>query len=455
VVYDTMTADTGTTITAPTAPSKTGYDFGGWYPTAACDTTAVTFPYTVTGDETLYAGWMIKSSYLSAINLTPGASLTRAFSKTRYSYTVKLTEHTGSVTITPVKENSNATITITKGSLALSLKNGQTKAVKIKVAYPGKSSHTYTLSVTRAKSTDTDLSDIAHSAGVLSPVFDPAVKAYTLTLDENTGSVTITLKKDLSLEDSSLEKIYIDGRVRSSRTYNVSTGHSTGCTIKVVAQSGASKTYKVTIKRDPSTNAYLSKLRTNSSRYSITPSFVKDSPGYAVFLPENVSSVTLYATKENGYATVRFDGRKASSRTYSVGKGQSLPPVDIQVTAQDGTTVRHYYVTICRAPSISSFSATPKAGSYAVLTPGGVNVMTFKWKQYGAGHIKIEEALYGTSDWKIVYETDETASGTYTYAWDGKVGGSYLAAGKYRARIQVTSPFGTSLYDTLNFKILP
>ena len=50
-----------TTITKPTDPVKTGYDFGGWYKEAAC-TTAWTFATdTVAAATTLYAKWTPKT----------------------------------------------------------------------------------------------------------------------------------------------------------------------------------------------------------------------------------------------------------------------------------------------------------------------------------------------------------------------------------------------------------
>ena len=44
------------TIAAPVAPTLTGYGFGGWHTDEAC-TAAATFPYTVTGNGTLFAKW--------------------------------------------------------------------------------------------------------------------------------------------------------------------------------------------------------------------------------------------------------------------------------------------------------------------------------------------------------------------------------------------------------------
>ena len=52
----TQTVEYNETATAPFAPTRVGHSFNGWF-TAASGGTQVTFPYTVTGDTTLYAQW--------------------------------------------------------------------------------------------------------------------------------------------------------------------------------------------------------------------------------------------------------------------------------------------------------------------------------------------------------------------------------------------------------------
>lgn len=60
VVYQTVTSvPSGSTITLPTAPTRTGYTFGGWYTEAGVAFTSAT---AVTGDLSLYASWSSKSS---------------------------------------------------------------------------------------------------------------------------------------------------------------------------------------------------------------------------------------------------------------------------------------------------------------------------------------------------------------------------------------------------------
>jgi uncharacterized repeat protein (TIGR02543 family) len=55
-----MSGTDGTTITLPSAPTRTGYTFDGWF-TSATGGTQVMSPYTLAGTTTLYAQWTAKA----------------------------------------------------------------------------------------------------------------------------------------------------------------------------------------------------------------------------------------------------------------------------------------------------------------------------------------------------------------------------------------------------------
>jgi uncharacterized repeat protein (TIGR02543 family) len=69
-----ITTDYNTNITAPTAPAKTGYTFGGWYKEIACTNAWNFITDVVTANTTLYAKWMI-NSYTVAFNSQGGSSV--------------------------------------------------------------------------------------------------------------------------------------------------------------------------------------------------------------------------------------------------------------------------------------------------------------------------------------------------------------------------------------------
>lgn len=60
-VYHTTTVQYGQPITAPADPTRVGYIFTGWYNDPACSA-LWKFNYTVSGNITLYAGWMPESA---------------------------------------------------------------------------------------------------------------------------------------------------------------------------------------------------------------------------------------------------------------------------------------------------------------------------------------------------------------------------------------------------------
>ena len=65
------TVTDGGKVTAPTAPSRTGYTFGGWFKEAACTAEWAFGTDTVTASRTLYAKWIV-DNYTITYNLNGG-----------------------------------------------------------------------------------------------------------------------------------------------------------------------------------------------------------------------------------------------------------------------------------------------------------------------------------------------------------------------------------------------
>ncbi len=334
-----VTKNYGDKIASSPATARPGYNFGGWYPTSACNTAAVSFPYTVSGSVTLYAKWTAQpqTAYLSGVKLSAG-TLSKSFSKSSYNYKIALGENQDSVTITPFRENTSATMTINGKSVSsytVSLKNGKSATVTVKVKF-GKTTKSYKFTVTRAKSTNNNLATLTASAGKLNRAFNPAVTSYTLTLDQYTKSVKISDTVASSLASASFK----------SKTVSLSNGQTTKVTITVKAQSGAKKTYTITVTRAASTDTGLKYLKTNSGSYALTPSFSAGVTNYTVTLPASRNSVTISA-KTTGYkATLYFDGAKKTSKKVTVASGQSLT-VRVTVVAQAGNK-KEYTITVRR-----------------------------------------------------------------------------------------------------------
>jgi hypothetical protein len=242
------------------------------------------------------------------------------------------------VTLTPEKENSNAAMTIQKvvqPNFTANVANGKTLTVKIKVTF-GTKSKVYTVVVKRAKSTNNLLTSLTPSTSALFPGFDPNVLNYNLTLPEGTDRVTLTAVKADPLARLS----------PSVKTYILKNGQTKTATIRVRSQAGATRTYRVTITRDKSTNADLLWLRTSSASAPLTPTFSAATQSYSVTLPAATASVTLSAKTFDRLSNVSIDGVRRSSKRVTLLNGQSIT-VNVLITAQAGNT-KTYTVVVSR-----------------------------------------------------------------------------------------------------------
>lgn len=187
------------------------------------------------------------SDFLADIIIHNG-TLSPTFDPGKLNYTVALDEHTSTINVDAVRANPLNKVymngRLVKTGRLYTLNTGCKKVVTIKVVTPSKTSRTYTVTVTRAKSTDADLSSLKVSGYSISPTFDKGVTSYTLAISDNRKSVTIMTKAD--------EKhawISINGRVMKTRTITLNKDGPTTVTIIVLAQAGNMQKYTLTITR--------------------------------------------------------------------------------------------------------------------------------------------------------------------------------------------------------------
>lgn len=282
------------------------------------------------------------SAYLWDVDLTAGV-LTQDFLKTKYSYRINLGENDESVTLTPVKECDAAVLKINgivQDSIKVDVANNKTKSVTVKVTYGGKTK-AYAFVIKRAISTNNDLKSLTASVngtGIsFDETFDPNRGNYTLNLDENTKSVTIKTEMASPVGRASFK----------SKTFTLANGETKTVRIMLYAQNGSGKLCVVQIKRAESTNCSLKSLKTNSGSFVLSPAFKPDELNYAITMPYNKSSFTLYACPAGYKASVTIDGVKRTSEKITLASGQSVT-VHIVVTAQNTDHTKEYVITITR-----------------------------------------------------------------------------------------------------------
>ena len=181
---------------------------------------------------------------LSSLKVSAGA-LSPAYHPTVTSYTLTLPESTSRVTVTAAKSSPLATISGTKRTY--SLKNGQTVYDKIKVRSQSGVTKTYTVAITRAKSTNADLAYLKTSSSryPLKPAFKTGTTSYAITLPKSVPSVRLYWKAAGYKAVAT-----VDGRALSSKTISLKNGQSCTVIVTVKSQAGNTKTYTIVINRE-------------------------------------------------------------------------------------------------------------------------------------------------------------------------------------------------------------
>lgn len=276
---------------------------------------------------------------LSTLGNSTG-TLSPNFDKNKTSYTLTLEEAQGSVTLTPLTSDENATFTFGRDpgpSKTVNLDNGGHTTVKINVKPQNGKSKTYSIAITRKPSTNSDLGSLSTTYGTLDSSFTPSDTGYTLTLGEYEKSTKISVTKGIKYQTVS----------PMSKNVSLETGKSTKVTFTVKPQSGPKKTYTITVVRNASTDATLKSLK----GVTLAPTFNKDMLTYTATLPAKKNSVTLSPAVNNKYAKVAYyiGGVACTKKIVLTNPGDSVT-VEVRVLAQDNTTTKSYFITITRSP---------------------------------------------------------------------------------------------------------
>ncbi|RXT03692.1 cadherin-like beta sandwich domain-containing protein, partial [Ammoniphilus sp. CFH 90114] len=336
------------------------------------------------------------------------------------SYTASVDHAVTSVDVTATVADADATVWIdgaeaTSGQASnVTLSVGE-NVLNVVVTAQDDTKKTYTITITRAPSSNADLSNLTLSQGTLAPAFDAGVLTYSASVGNAVTDVDVTA----TIADANA-KLQIDGKeATSGLASNVSLNVGENLiSIEVTAQDGTSKTYTVTVTRAPSSNADLSNL--TLSQGTLTPAFDAGTLVYNAIVEYAVTNVDVTATAADANATLRINGTDRNTLNIPLSVGPN-PSVSIQVTAQDGTT-KAYTVTVTRNPlPISDLVATKGNGevqfAFSALTD--------------ATQVELEQSTDGTT-WTPA-TTDALGSGSTSAKVTGLINGT-----KYYFRLVVT-----------------
>jgi len=307
---------------------------------------------------TVTIGRGASNTNLSNLKINAGAiPLTPAFNYTVTGYTASVPNSTTSVKITPAASDANASINVNgtavksgTASAAINLNIGPNTITTVVTAQDGITTKTYTITVTRAASSNAGLAALSLSSGTLSPVFATATTGYTANVTNATTTITVT-----PTTSDATATVTVNGTAVISGTASASLPLVVGpnaITTIVTAQDGTTtKTYTVTVTRAPSSNANLANLKINSGNIAITPGFNYNTISYTASVTNATASVKVTPAAADANATVKINGATVASGTQSAAIPLSVGSnsVTTVVTAQDGTTTKTYTITVTRA----------------------------------------------------------------------------------------------------------
>ncbi len=292
---------------------------------------------------------------LTSLRLSAG-TLNPAFSSGTINYTAAVGNGLSSLTVTPATNATGATIkvngtSVTSGTASgpIALSVGTNTISTVVTASDGVTTQTYTVVVTRAPSTNANLTSIGPSVTPLSPTFTAANTSYTLSVPYSTA--TMTVKPMTSDANATMT---VNGTTLASGTTSapiaLAEGTTTAINIAVTAQDGTTtRTYTLTVTRGPSTNASLASM--NPSITPLSPTFTPATTSYTLSVANSKTSMTVRPISSDVNATITVNGTANPSGTTSapIALAVGSNAINVVVTAQDGTTTRTYTITVTRA----------------------------------------------------------------------------------------------------------
>ncbi|WP_299590010.1 cadherin-like beta sandwich domain-containing protein, partial [Mucilaginibacter sp.] len=294
------------------------------------------------------------NAILNSLSFDPYVTRTVVSGANFRDYTATVKTSVSSVTVTPVTQDSTATVkinnvTVASGaaSASIPLNIGDNTITTVVTAGDGTTKNTYSIVITReANVLLTSLK--LNPAVMLTTVPGPDFKDYTATVNNIVSTVTVT---PVTQDPTSTVKVngvsVISGAASTDIPLNV--GNNTITTIVTAADGVTTNTYNITVTRALPSNALLTALTFNPS---ITKTAV---PGtnfrdYTATISNSVSSVTVSPVTQDPTSTVKVNNATVASGTASgsISLNVGDNTITTVVTAANGITTNTYSMVITR-----------------------------------------------------------------------------------------------------------
>lgn len=230
------------------------------------------------------------------------------------------------------------------------------KVITVEVtAADGLTKKTYNISYNIIPSSNNYLISLVPSIGSID--FIKTKENYNLTVENEVTSIDLAIET----EDSNAT-ITVNGESSfTPKTITVSdlvVGNNP-VSIIVKAQDNSPKTYNIIIKRlerQASTDANLSSL--NVENYELDKKFNMDTLEYSIGkIPFSLETLTINATPNMGSSKISYlvNGVKQTSNVVNIPKIEGTSAITVQVTAEDGVTIKNYKITYEKEASTNAY----------------------------------------------------------------------------------------------------
>ena len=254
----------------------------------------------------------------------------------------------------------------------------------------------------RAVDSSADLTGLTISAGTLSPDFTRGNTHYTAEVGGGVSSVTFTPTLANAAASVTIAGAAVESAA-ASEPINLIEGENT-VPIRVTGTTSNGRTYTVVVTRlelTPIVNANLATLTltVGGAAVALNEPFAPDTTEYTADVPTGTTSVTIAATSVNPNAEVDLDGSESAtgSASENFGINKDTTRFVIAVTAEDGTTIKNYAVTVNRDANTAPVIAIENAAvDYAENTPITTLVATYTATDVESDDNDITWSLTGT-----------------------------------------------------------
>ncbi len=315
----------------------------------------------VTGFYTSYDSEVVSIQIPSPTPLSTDATLSDlalsgidfgTFTAGTTSYTAQVANSVSETTVSPTVNHSEASYVIKLGGVedadgTVSLAVG-TNVITVEVtAEDDSTTQTYTLTITRAASTDTTLKSLTLS-GIDFGTFASGTTSYTAEVANSVTETTVTPTVNHS---GASYVIKLGGVTDADGVISLAAG-SNVITVEVTAEDDSTtRTYTVTVTRlvalqQTSSDATLSALTLSGIDFG---TFASGTTSYSASVANSVSQTTVTPTVKDSGASyvIELGGVVDADGTVSLAVGSNV--ITVEVAAEDDSTTETYTITVTRA----------------------------------------------------------------------------------------------------------